>query len=109
MSYEGLKAFATYFLSQADRGLEKEEVDLIPAYLDGAISKFGVGATQAVSHKKKLNWPVSNADCGLLFSPCNEYVTAIVPLFCNPKNSSSQSVKAIKPFFGCSKILGETG
>ncbi|XP_073245527.1 structural maintenance of chromosomes flexible hinge domain-containing protein 1-like [Porites lutea] len=47
MSYEGLKAFATYFLSQADRGLEKEEVDLIPAYLDGAISKFGVGATQA--------------------------------------------------------------
>jgi len=51
MSYEGLKAFATYFLSQADRGLEKEEVDLIPAYLDGAISKFGVGATQAVSTK----------------------------------------------------------
>ena len=49
MTYEGLKAFATYFLSQADRGLEKEEVDLIPAYLDGAISKFGVGATQAVS------------------------------------------------------------
>ncbi|XP_078348913.1 structural maintenance of chromosomes flexible hinge domain-containing protein 1-like [Oculina patagonica] len=47
MTYEGLKAFATYFLSQADRGLEKEEVDLIPAYLDGAISKFGVGATQA--------------------------------------------------------------
>ena len=54
MSYEGLKAFATYFLSQADRGLEKEEVDLIPAYLDGAISKFGVGATQAVSQKKKI-------------------------------------------------------
>lgn len=49
MTYEGLKAFATYFLSQADRDLEKEEVDLIPAYLDGAISKFGVGATQAVS------------------------------------------------------------
>ena len=49
MTYEGLKAFATYFLSQADRGLEKEEVDLIPAYLDGCISKFGVGATQAVS------------------------------------------------------------
>ena len=53
MSYDGLKAFATYFLSQADRGLEKEEVDLIPAYLDSTISKFGVGATQAVSHKKK--------------------------------------------------------
>ena len=49
MTYEGLKAFATYFLSQADRGLENEEVDLIPAYLDGCISKFGVGATQAVS------------------------------------------------------------
>lgn len=47
MTYEGLKAFATYFLSQADRGLENEEVDLIPAYLDGCISKFGVGATQA--------------------------------------------------------------
>ena len=49
MTYEGLKAFATYFLSQADRGLEREEVDLTPGYLDGAISKFGVGATQAVS------------------------------------------------------------
>ncbi|KAK2571643.1 Structural maintenance of chromosomes flexible hinge domain-containing protein 1 [Acropora cervicornis] len=47
MTYEGLKAFATYFLSQADRGLEREEVDLTPGYLDGAISKFGVGATQA--------------------------------------------------------------
>ena len=48
MSYEGLKAFATYFLSQADRGLEKS-VENSPAYLDGLISKFGVGATQAVS------------------------------------------------------------
>lgn len=47
MTYEGLKAFATYFLSQADRGLEREEVDLIPGYLDSTISKFGVGATQA--------------------------------------------------------------
>lgn len=56
MTYEGLKAFATYFLSQADRGLEKEEVDLIPAYLDGAISKFGVGATQAVSSKTELQF-----------------------------------------------------
>lgn len=48
MPYEGLKAFATYFLSQADRGLEKA-VENSPAYLDGLISKFGVGATQAVS------------------------------------------------------------
>lgn len=48
MTYEGLKAFATYFLSQSDRGLEKEEMDPTPAYLDGLISKFGVGATQAV-------------------------------------------------------------
>lgn len=49
MTYEGLKAFATYFLSQADRGLEKSDLDQIPAFLDSFISKFGVGATQAVS------------------------------------------------------------
>ncbi|XP_032236995.2 structural maintenance of chromosomes flexible hinge domain-containing protein 1-like isoform X1 [Nematostella vectensis] len=47
MFYEGLKAFATYFLSQADRGLEPDQVDQTPAFLDGMISKFGVGATQA--------------------------------------------------------------
>ena len=53
MTYEGLKAFATYFLSQSDRGLEKDDVEPVPAYLDGFISKFGVGATQAV--RSQLN------------------------------------------------------
>ena len=47
MTSEGLKAFATYFLSQRDRGLEKDP-EQVPGYLDGYISKFGVGATQAV-------------------------------------------------------------
>jgi len=48
MTSEGMKAFASYFLSQEDRGLEKGSSQTY-GYLDGNISKFGVGATQAVS------------------------------------------------------------
>ena len=47
MTSEGMKAFASYFLSQEDRGLEKGSSSTY-GYLDGNISKFGVGATQAV-------------------------------------------------------------
>ena len=48
MTSEGMKAFASYFLSQEDRGLEKGSSHTF-GYMDGNISKFGVGATQAVS------------------------------------------------------------
>lgn len=48
MTSEGMKAFASYFLSQQDRGLEKEPGSTY-GFMDGNISKFGVGATQAVS------------------------------------------------------------
>lgn len=46
MTSEGMKAFASYFLSQQDRGLEKEPGSTY-GFMDGNISKFGVGATQA--------------------------------------------------------------
>ena len=56
MTSEGIKAFASYFLSQEDRGLEKGSSRTY-GYLDGNISKFGVGATQAVSfYKITLNY-----------------------------------------------------
>ena len=47
MTSEGLKAFASYFLTQTDRGLEPGTSTTF-GFLDGNISKFGVGATQAV-------------------------------------------------------------
>ena len=47
MTSEGLKAFASYFLTQTDRGLEPGTSATF-GFLDGNISKFGVGATQAV-------------------------------------------------------------
>ena len=46
MTQEGIHAFASYFLSQKDRGLEPGTSSTY-GFLDGNISKFGVGATQA--------------------------------------------------------------
>lgn len=48
MTAEGMQAFARYFLTQSARGLERESEKTF-GYIDGCISKFGVGATQAVS------------------------------------------------------------
>ena len=60
MSSEGLKAFASYFLSQADRGLEHDATHTF-GYMDGFISKFGVGATQAVRIYAIMTNGVKNA------------------------------------------------
>ncbi|XP_065660153.1 structural maintenance of chromosomes flexible hinge domain-containing protein 1 isoform X3 [Hydra vulgaris] len=46
MYAEEIKAFLSYFLTQKDRGIDYEE-PLSYGFLDGNISKFGVGATQA--------------------------------------------------------------
>ena len=47
MCAEEIKAFVSYFLTQKDRGFDYKEQTTY-GFMDGNISKFGVGATQAV-------------------------------------------------------------